>query len=352
MTEGLPIGLVREVLKNSKGPILDPFLGAGTVLTEASLMRKPALGIDVNPFMCFVSRVKTRSYNVSEKLDLRSKRLTRLRRYYTPKTLQKLESLRLKIGSIPDKKVRNLFLLCFASVAVKTSKMEKTPALRFRTEPFHHRGVFAEFREKVSDVIIDLEQDDTRIHSDRISTLIKGNSRTLDFLDQKFKLIITSPPYCNNVDFVRHSQLELLWLGFATTKQDLGRIRHDAITSCEAMAHTNKDNEGVLPARLRRIIEKVHKRSERKYYEVIQQYFRGMNTHLDAAFSVLANSGKAVYVIGDSWFQNTYLPTHTFFARLARDAGFGHVRVRWLRRRFTGRPHGHKLSEYIIELRK
>src|SRR5437667_11585321 len=66
MTEGLPIGLVREVLKNSKGPILDPFLGAGTVLTEASLMRKPALGIDVNPFMCFVSRVKTRSYNVSE----------------------------------------------------------------------------------------------------------------------------------------------------------------------------------------------------------------------------------------------------------------------------------------------
>src|SRR5689334_5466280 len=42
------------------GTVLDPFCGTGTTLLAARLAGCNALGIEVNPFLCFASRVKTR----------------------------------------------------------------------------------------------------------------------------------------------------------------------------------------------------------------------------------------------------------------------------------------------------
>jgi hypothetical protein len=367
ITEGLPIPLVRQQLRHTKGPVLDPFLGTGTVLVEAGLGGIRATGVDINPFMCFASQVKTGSYERDEirsaleyvlkgkfgrfATSYESPESSRLGRYYTASAFRKLHSLRARILSISDSTLRRLFLLCFADVAVKTSKMRKSPAPRFKVGPRRAYCVLHEFRRKIEQVMQDVEQANNSDSPHRRPEILRGDSRHLAFLKDDYDLVITSPPYCNNVDFVRHSQLELLWLGFAMDGTDLGKLRHAAITSCEAMAHHNKDL-GRLPPRIERIVEKIRRRSDRHYHEAVRQYFVGMSANFDSVYEALRARGKATYVIGDSWFQGVYVPTHIFLRSFARKSGFKSAKVHWLRRRLAGRPHNHCLSEYIIEARK
>jgi hypothetical protein len=39
--------------------ILDPFLGSGTTLVESKVLSRNAVGVDINPLACLISRVKT-----------------------------------------------------------------------------------------------------------------------------------------------------------------------------------------------------------------------------------------------------------------------------------------------------
>ena len=39
--------------------ILDPFVGSGTTLVESKVLGRNAIGVDVNPLACLISRVKT-----------------------------------------------------------------------------------------------------------------------------------------------------------------------------------------------------------------------------------------------------------------------------------------------------
>jgi hypothetical protein len=39
--------------------VLDPFMGCGTTLVEAMLLKRKAVGVDMNPLACLISKAKT-----------------------------------------------------------------------------------------------------------------------------------------------------------------------------------------------------------------------------------------------------------------------------------------------------
>jgi len=49
-----------------KGKILDPFCGSGTILVEARLANRSAIGIDVNPLAVLLSKVKSTPLDFEE----------------------------------------------------------------------------------------------------------------------------------------------------------------------------------------------------------------------------------------------------------------------------------------------
>src|SRR5450759_3433112 len=74
--------------KFSTGTILDPFAGSGTTLVEALSAGYEAIGIDIDPIACLISRTQIRKYEKDWLISFEKKDL---------KDLDSLENSLLKI---------------------------------------------------------------------------------------------------------------------------------------------------------------------------------------------------------------------------------------------------------------
>ena len=66
--EGFSAGLVKSFVgehmpADYRGRLLDPFLGSGTTAVEGARLGHDVHGIETNPFMAFLAKVKTRNYS-------------------------------------------------------------------------------------------------------------------------------------------------------------------------------------------------------------------------------------------------------------------------------------------------
>src|SRR6266699_2939939 len=72
--EGFSAGLVQSFVDdympaNSHSRLLDPFLGSGTTAVEGARLGHDVHGIETNPFMAFLAKVKTRDYTQVKNLE-------------------------------------------------------------------------------------------------------------------------------------------------------------------------------------------------------------------------------------------------------------------------------------------
>lgn len=364
MVEGFSVQFVRGVLNRYKpSKVFDPFVGAGTTLVEAMSIGADSVGVDINPFLCFASKVKTRTYEVGQVAERCDRVLEEAREndhptlnilpipkfeaYYSPRVGKKLLALKESIKNVQNAKVRELFLLIFSKISVLASNLKRSPAPRFDRckNDFPILDAFGDFVKEASKGL------DFRFEGQGRADVIRGDSRNLSFLKgQSFDLILTSPPYCNNVDYVRHTQLELFWLDYVKNSEDLGKLRESSLTSCEAMAHSSKDPERVMTS-VRAISRAIERRTSRRWPRMVEQYFKGMEENLRQVGRLLEPGGRAVYVIGDSWIKGVHVPTHQILVKVARKEGYK-VDLELWRERKGPRPHSNFLGEYTLTMTK
>ncbi|RLI79709.1 hypothetical protein DRP04_08895 [Archaeoglobales archaeon] len=319
MTERLVSQFLDEFKKEENNVLLDPFVGSGTVLVEALKTCELCIGIDTNPWALIVTKSKTERPHIDEKdfieLFENIKEFEpyipseRLFKYHTESQLIMLGKIRALIEELNDKK---LALTVFASIAEKFSKIKKSPAPKFRKKIRNQSmDIPEEFKRKFLESLNEVKKyNETTVGE--TSLILADSSR---WLPKSFDGILTSPPFANNIDYVRHTQLHLLWAGLANDSKELGKLRSLQIPACEASARSWKEK-----TEKNWIITRVSKiNSKRKYSNFLLQYFHSMEKHFELVAEAL--TWEAWYTIGDSYFAGEYIPTHEFLRRLAEEVG-------------------------------
>jgi hypothetical protein len=204
ITEGLPVDLVRAVLKDVRGDLLEPFQGCGTALLEANKLARHAVGLDVNPFMCFASSIKNRFYDISPRRlkDLEEQIVEpeasadievpqTLQRYYSPHAIQVIGGVRKCIDNVKASPEKEALRLAFIKAALKYANLKMTPAPRFCKNG--HRSRFrGMLRHAVANMLEDLGSQVKSNERGEVQ-VFQEDSRDMAFLNgDKYGLVLSS----------------------------------------------------------------------------------------------------------------------------------------------------------------
>jgi hypothetical protein len=322
--------LVRAVSRE-QATVLDPFCGSGTVIVEAMLAGRRAIGTDLNPLAVELARLKTampdervraRLVSAAEAVgafatDRRKRRAGATHRYppedvdlFDPHVLLELDSIQAAIAetSGTDGIVRNALRLVLSAILIKVSRrasdtsMNVVPrrlAAGFATRLFVSKA--AELARRLDEFarLVPPGVPGPRIDLDDAAKLLTIAASTVD-------AVVTSPPYVSTYDYLAQHSARLRWLRLDSTRfaaAEMGARRRFAnLEAGAARAAWSRELGAVL-------------RSMRR---------------------VCRPQALVVMVLADSAVQDEALRADTILGAVARDAGFS-VRAR----ASQNRPHFH-----------
>lgn len=181
--------------------------------------------------------------------------------------------------------------------------------------------------------------------------VLAGDARRLeDCLPGKdYTIVITSPPYPNRMSYIRELRPYMYWLGFLTNGREAGELDWQAIGGTWGCATSQLNswqprNASIPYKGFERIVAEINAVSP-LLGNYVRKYFEDMQAHLASLRKVLASGAHCYYVIGNSKFYDTLLPTEKIFAALLESLKFKEVGVHTLRKRTSKK----ELYEYVVE---
>lgn len=233
---------------NDKKTIFDPFMGSGTVLSEAVFRGVDFYGSDINPLSLLCCRVKSDNFNydvASSQLSIIKKKLVSdseccsliefegSDKWFDLSTLRTLSKIANDISSINVRWCRRIFWLALAESVRKFSKTRiSTYKLHIdKNYKIHTRDSIVNFFLRTCARNLSLKDGSWK---EMVSNgaVIKGHLKSkvhlelsdIRCLDGDFKadMVVTSPPYGDNQTTVTYGQFSYLPLQFI----DLDDIDH------------------------------------------------------------------------------------------------------------------------------
>ena len=247
--------------------ILDNFVGSGTTLVESKILGRNAIGVDINPLACLISKVKTTVIKkpaieeISHFLVSLREHIFCLRRditlssfdkktpiidsfvierlhpnipkWYHQNVIYELAAIRTKIIAARNIEVKDFLIVAFSSLlrSVSNTTSGFGNLMINRNAPPKNR-IFEKFSLAVARMLQSLTEF-TKVATNSEVTIFNHDSRILEFIkDETIDFICTHPPYMAAVPYAEYQKLSLWWLGYS--QHDLeksliggGRSRHD-----------------------------------------------------------------------------------------------------------------------------
>jgi hypothetical protein len=368
--------------------VLDPFCGTGTTLVAAMLEGRNGLGIEVNPFLCFASQVKTRRDHALPLLRAHVQRILadarvrldgacddalgqdavvlpdmpRLERWITRKVACKVALLRRCIEENTTETTRDVPMLALASILRGASNMKLSPHAFGSREVKQDAPVLAMFESRVNKILEDIEWLTGEQHLRPLgrAEVVNGDIRSVLGMEHDLlpaKLAICSPPYLNNLDYTMQTRMELFFLGMVGSMEDLKGLRKRMMI-CDAKA-TYRDIEDWQRVEevdsVREVARLIDDRLGDRgwgwdYGRMTRQYFGGLLRAMEAVRPMLAPGAPLVMIVGESAHAGVLVPVPDLTAELGRLAGYTNSEVRPLRTRRSS-SHGFRLKESAVVLR-
>jgi len=210
---------------SKKGDIvLDPFCGIGTIPTEAALMERKSIGIDLNPYAYFIAKAKSdNKENLNEILDYLNNIKINIRNisiknipkwvkeYYNKKTLKEILFLITKL----KKEEKHFILGCLIGISQghRPGHLSKPCAwtLPFKPKP-DDKG---EYREVIPRLIEKVKRTyKSNFDNMEDMKIYQADARKLPLQTESINHVISSPPYYDTLDYVNSHRLRLAISGF------------------------------------------------------------------------------------------------------------------------------------------
>ena len=300
--------------------LLDPFMGSGTSLVEASLVSniKNAYGFDLNPLAVLISKVKTTILNPSQlekemEIILRSKDFNNISQFkniqfwFKPQVIKNLTLLKNAINNIQDKDIKDFFVVTFSETVRDVSNTRNKEFKLYRIEENklknYNPDVLKQF-EKIAKNNIQGLKDYIKVRTiTKVEPKYFNSMNSLQLNDNSVDLIVTSPPYGDSrttVAYGQFSRLALQWLDYVNVN-DLDNKLLGGKASKELEVKINSNS---LKSIIKRITEKDPKRSK----EILSFYedFDKVVIQLDR---VIAKKGYVCFVVGNRTVKNINIPT-------------------------------------------
>ena len=368
--------------------LLDPFCGVGTALVASQELRAigfevTARGVEQNPFAAFVARTKTRwpefrKERIADASEwvLESSRQINVSRIPTLSSLtsgrcmtrymaRRLLSIRTAIEKVSDEATRDALLLGLASSIESVSKTRKDGrALRLVGKtPVHLNSLL---KRRWSEIGADTAFFQELLPASSIPQVLRGDGRMLSDCgvnDESVDLILTSPPYPNNIDYSEVYKLELWLMGFINDGAEFLRLRKSTFRSHPTASVPEPSREflqhlehGRLEKLLNPLTQRARGSRQRWRERLVTGYFSDLWASLESHYRCLRPGGFEVLVVGNSLHGRAgeayLIPTDIGVAEIAACVGFHVERIvaaRHLMRRLAG---NHFLRESVVVLKK
>lgn len=302
--------------------ILDPFMGSGTSNIEAMLLGRHSVGIDVDPFAKFLTKVKTTKLNVDELEESTDVLLNSLVKYdpkkYDPKDIPifpyrdnwfdqeilfELAYIKqLILGSKYSTDIKDFQLISLSSIIRSVSNADnnctRTVVRKKLNKNVYPSMALTKFAETLLLNSYRIAEFSAIVNTD-ISVEIPddNDARSIKYPGNYFDFALTSPPYANAVDYPRTHQLEMYWLGLANGSLTPMKKEHVGTESVSVNDYKLLHKIGVVEAD--RIIESIYKLDPRRAF-IAYKYLIDMEENLREVQRVLKKKGKYVIVVGNN----------------------------------------------------
>ena len=245
-----------ETLTGSRATVLDPFCGSGTILVEAMLAGRRAIGTDLNPLAVRLARLKTVRHPPREldaivataksvamiADDRRARRAGATHRFppedvalFDPHVLLELDSVRAGILQETEEmpEVRDALELVLSAILIKVSRQaadSSTAQVKKRIMPGFPARIFASKAEELTRRLATFA---SRLPPDPAPSIVALDDavRLKTVPASSVDVVITSPPYSATHDYVAHHAARMRWLGLdgrSFDKSEMGSRRRYA----------------------------------------------------------------------------------------------------------------------------
>ena len=362
-----------------KPKILDPFAGCGTVTFQSKINGFDSIGTELNPLLHFIATTKTDSLKIHPELLQQAYRNLRYntrkaaptylksKEHFHPEVLGNLELIRGSINAYEEineeaSLVKKLMKLAFSSILIDCSYLKRSPCLGYAHKTFSDATIpFSLMDKKIAQI-----SDDIRRIRHQYSRYLDVNStihlaNAMDHKhENKYDLIITSPPYMNGMDYVINYKIEMGWLDFTEGSNELKKIK-DEMVVCDNVSkslirsfkpiYSNSWIENIKV----NIAQQIQKRGSYRRTDmplIVHKYFDDMYRVMANVVRSLNCGGRFILVVGDSLIADVYIQKDLLIAKIGTDLGLQIETIEKARTRRSGQIRSYKLRESIITLRK
>lgn len=339
----LPRWLIKRY--SNKGDIvLDPFSGSGTTNVEALLNRRHSVGIDVDPFSQYLSKVKTTPLEVNE-LKSAQEELLRSILDFRPSLINEQDipkfpyrdnwfnrEITIELAYIKkmievldvDKPIKNFFRICFSSIIRAVSNADdnctRTVVRKKLNKKVYPSDALTRFAETILINVPKMINFSQKCPGDiKVEFPDDQDARCIKYPEGYFDLAVTSPPYANAVDYPRTHQLEIYWLGFESGSLTPLKRKHVGTESVLATDYRNPHKIGVKEAD--DVIGNIYKKDPRRAY-IAYKYLYDMRENLKEVHSALKRDGYYVIVVGNNKIRDELFENWKYTMSMAIEIGF------------------------------